>query len=156
MYCFDPASVLAVQNFCAFGSLVGGQLNEDVTASEIIFDPRPAAAGNNACYFKITPSSKLDVKLTTSGTVPRLICSQQTYETTYLPVYITINMARVFADSLSVTCLNIAVSNVANSGTMATIQIKKMPVIVPCTTSSGIRVIIAAGTHIAAMIAYLL
>ena len=73
-YCFD--AVAAASTKCTIGTDTSGALTASVaTASEISFSTAPAAAGQAACLFEITPSSTMDVKITTSGTAPTLACA---------------------------------------------------------------------------------
>ena len=138
-YCFD--AVAAVGTTCTLGSDTSGALTATTASSEIIFTGTPAAAGQYACVFTITPSSTMDVKITTSGTAPTMACAHQTAASTYVPITITTNADTTFSNAISVTCANSALSTSQNTGSMVAIEI-----VAATTTTTGTTTTTTAST----------
>ena len=112
-YCFNAVDASST---CTIGSDASGSVSATAAAAELIFPSAPSAAGKNACKFDVTPSSAMDVTITTSGTAPTLVCAHQTAASTYSGSLINTNVATDFASAISVTCLNVALSTSTNTG----------------------------------------
>ena len=119
-YCFNAVDATTA---CTLGSDTSGSVTATTASSELIFATAPSGAGKNVCTLTVTPSATSDVTLTTSGTAPTLICAHQTGASAYSSVKISTNAATDFAASVSVKCLNVALSTSQNTGSMVEITV---------------------------------